>query len=176
MKAIGMIETRGLIASIEAADSMVKAANVSLINKNKTGGGLVTVIVTGDVGAVKAAVEAGVAAASAVGIVHSSHIIPRPAETVGIMLGETKKQKPTKTSSPDALTKQVNDNEKAAGKESNVLIPADFEKMKVVELRSLLRKIEGSALSSEEIKFANKDTLTKEIRKAYKNQNGKIGE
>ena len=76
--AIGMIETKGLVASIEAADAMVKAANVTLIGKELVGGGLVTVLIRGDVGAVKAAVDAGAAAAERVGEVKSVHVIPRP--------------------------------------------------------------------------------------------------
>ena len=77
--ALGMIETKGLVASIEAADAMVKAANVTLIGKEKVGGGgLVTVMVRGDVGAVKAATDAGAAAAQRVGELVSVHVIPRP--------------------------------------------------------------------------------------------------
>ena len=78
LEALGMIETRGLVASIEAADAMVKAANVTLIGTEKIGSGLVTVMVRGDVGAVKAAVEAGGAAAARLGEVVATHVIPRP--------------------------------------------------------------------------------------------------
>ncbi len=77
-EALGMIETRGFIGAIEAADAMVKAANVKLVGKEKTGSGLVTVMVRGDVGAVKAAIEAGGEAARRVGELVSVHIIPRP--------------------------------------------------------------------------------------------------
>ncbi len=77
-EAIGLIETRGLIGSVEAADTMVKAANVSLIAKAYVGSGLVTVIIQGDVGAVKAAIDSGAAAAKRVGEIVSVHIIPRP--------------------------------------------------------------------------------------------------
>ena len=77
-EALGMIETRGLVASIEAADAMVKAANVVLIGTEKIGSGLVTVMVRGDVGAVKAATEAGAAAAGRLGEVVAVHVIPRP--------------------------------------------------------------------------------------------------
>ena len=76
--ALGMIETKGLVGSIEAADAMVKAANVILVGYEKIGSGLVTVMVRGDVGAVKASVDAGTAAASAIGQVVSTHVIPRP--------------------------------------------------------------------------------------------------
>ena len=77
-QALGMVETKGLVGSIEAADAMVKAANVHLIGKVHVGGGLVTVMVRGDVGAVKASVEAGGAAAKRVGELVSVHVIPRP--------------------------------------------------------------------------------------------------
>jgi ethanolamine utilization protein EutM len=78
MQALGMIETRGLVASIEAADAMLKAANVTLQCKEHSGGGLVAVMVRGDVGAVKAATDAGAAAAERVGELISVHVIPRP--------------------------------------------------------------------------------------------------
>jgi len=77
--ALGMIETRGLIGAVEAADAMVKAAKVTLLGKEISGGGLVTVMVRGEVGAVKAATEAGAAAARRVGELVSVHVIPRPA-------------------------------------------------------------------------------------------------
>ncbi|OGP72991.1 MAG: ethanolamine utilization protein EutM [Deltaproteobacteria bacterium RBG_16_50_11] len=85
-KALGLVETRGLVGSIEAADAMVKAANVRLIGKEKVGGGYVTVMVRGDVGAVKAATDAGAAAAKRVGELVSVHVIPRPHEDVEMML------------------------------------------------------------------------------------------
>ena len=77
-QALGMIETRGLIAAIEAADAMLKAANVELVGTEKIGSGLVSVMVRGDVGAVKAAVETGAAAANSLGEVIATHVIPRP--------------------------------------------------------------------------------------------------
>ncbi len=86
LDALGMIETRGLIGSIEAADAMVKAAKVSLIGKEKIGGGYVTVMVRGDVGAVKAATDAGAAAAEKVGELVSVHVIPRPHTEVEMIL------------------------------------------------------------------------------------------
>lgn len=85
-EALGMIETRGLVANIEAADAMVKAANVSLVGNVKIGTGLVTVMVRGDVGAVKAATDAGTAAAQKVGEVVSVHVIPRPHSDVEALL------------------------------------------------------------------------------------------
>jgi ethanolamine utilization protein EutM len=78
--AIGLIETKGLLALVEATDAMVKAANVEIVKRVDIGGGLVTTVVSGDVGSVRAAVEAGASAASQVGELVSSHVIPRPAE------------------------------------------------------------------------------------------------
>lgn len=91
MIALGMVETRGLIGSIEAADAMVKAANVTLIGSEYTGGGYVTVMVRGDVGAVKAATDAGAAAAKRVGELISAHVIPRPHEEVEMILPQRTK-------------------------------------------------------------------------------------
>jgi microcompartment protein CcmL/EutN len=85
-EALGLIETRGLVGAIEAADTMVKAANVTLVSKEEIGGGLVTVMVRGDVGAVQAAVEAGAEAAKTVGELVSVHVIPRPHSEVENML------------------------------------------------------------------------------------------
>ncbi len=84
--ALGMIETRGLVGAVEAADAMVKAANVTLTGRVQVGGGLVTVMVRGDVGAVKAATDAGGAAAAKVGELISVHVIPRPHSEVELIL------------------------------------------------------------------------------------------
>jgi microcompartment protein CcmL/EutN len=85
-EALGMIETKGLVGAVEAADAMVKAANVTLVGYEKIGSGLVTVMVRGDVGAVKAATDAGAAAADRVGEVVSVHVIPRPHTDVEMIL------------------------------------------------------------------------------------------
>ncbi|UCF37755.1 MAG: ethanolamine utilization microcompartment protein EutM [Acidobacteriota bacterium] len=85
-EALGMIETKGLVGAIEAADAMVKAAQVELLGKDQVGGGLVTVMVRGDVGAVKAATDAGAAAAEKVGELVSVHVIPRPHSDVEMIL------------------------------------------------------------------------------------------
>ena len=89
-EALGMIETRGLVGAIEAADAMVKAANVKLVGKELIGSGLVTVMVRGDVGAVKAATEAGAAAAKRVGELISVHVIARPHADVESILPNSK--------------------------------------------------------------------------------------
>ena len=89
--ALGMVETRGLVGAVEAADAMVKAANVVLIGSEYVGGGYVTVMVRGDVGAVKAATDAGAAAAKRVGELVSVHVIPRPHVDVEMILPKASK-------------------------------------------------------------------------------------
>ena len=86
--ALGMIETRGLVAAIEAADAMVKAANVSIVSQSRTGGGLVATLIRGEVGAVKAATDAGGVAADKVGEVIAVHVIPRPHDDLGGILDD----------------------------------------------------------------------------------------
>ena len=90
-ESLGLIETRGLVAAIEAADAMCKAANVTLVGTEKIGSGLVTVMVRGDVGAVKSAVESGMAAASKLGEIVAGHVIPRPHGDVEHILPKVKK-------------------------------------------------------------------------------------
>ena len=97
LEALGMVETKGLIGSIEAADAMVKAANVVLVGKEYIGAGYVTVLVRGDVGAVKAATDAGAAAASRVGELISVHVIPRPHTEVEKILPKLKESVERKT-------------------------------------------------------------------------------
>ena len=90
LNALGMIETKGLVGAIEAADAMMKAANVTLVGKEHVGGGLVAVLVRGDVGALKAATDAGAAAAERVGELVSVHVIPRPHNEIEGILPKVK--------------------------------------------------------------------------------------
>ena len=99
LEALGMIETKGFVALVEASDAMVKAANVDLVGWEKIGSGLVTAFVAGDVAAVKAAVDAGAAAASRIGEVVSVQVIPRPHEDLGGVLSFTKSTASAVTSS-----------------------------------------------------------------------------
>ena len=94
-QALGLIETRGLVAAIEAADAMVKAAKVKFLSRQKVKGGLVAIMVVGDVGAVKAAVDAGAAAGKRVGTVVSSHVIPRPHDDIDLMIPVGSEEKET---------------------------------------------------------------------------------
>ena len=112
-QALGLIETRGLVAAIEAADAMVKAAKVRFLGRQKVKAGLVAVMVSGDVGAVKAAVDAGTAAGKRVGEVVSSHVIPRPHEDIASIIPAdpeenkpvAKKQQTARKPSPKKKTK-----------------------------------------------------------------------
>jgi microcompartment protein CcmL/EutN len=100
-EALGMIETRGLVGAIEAADTMAKAANVQVTGKEKVGSGLVTIMIRGDVGAVKAAIDAGASAAEKVGEVLSTHVIPRPNSDTEKILPKI----PTEKSTEDTVEK-----------------------------------------------------------------------
>ena len=191
MKALGMIETRGLVASIEAADAMVKAANVTLTCKEHVGGGLVTVMVRGDVGAVKAAVDAGAAAAERVGELVSVHVIPRPHEELEGMLTTpapvTPTPKPPKqpeappeeapvspspapkadpVPEPEAPTEEKPEEkaEEAEGVSLADLTDEVLEDMPVVKLRSVARSVGLDTMTRKEIRFAKKEELVAAIR------------
>ena len=190
MKALGMIETRGLVASIEAADAMVKAANVTLTCKEHVGGGLVTVMVRGDVGAVKAAVDAGAAAAERVGELVSVHVIPRPHEELEGMLTTpgpitpTPKppEKPEDPPPPPAEEPPVSQPEPRPMPEPAPEAPAEdggiqladltdevLEAMPVVKLRSAARSVGLNTMTRKEIRFAKKEELVAAIR-AFRDQ------
>ena len=148
MQAIGMVETRGLVASIEASDVMLKSANVSLLLKEHVGGGLVTTIVTGDTGSVKASVDAGAAAAERVGELVSAHVIPRPAPSVGRMLQD---EPPCEEKPNDE--KPVNIDE--------------LRGMTASKLRAILIGRNDSGLSPEEIRRLSKGKLIGLFEKLY---------
>ena len=186
MQARGMVETRGLVASIEAADAMVKAANVRLATKEHVGGGLVTVIVRGDVGAVKASVDAGAAAAERVGDLVSVHVIPRPADEVARMLQpkETVQPEPPKAPEPEPkLDAQPAPKPVQKPKQEPLAQPVqqqqvfeerrpmdELKKLTGSNLRSLLRKQEQVDINNDEINFAKKGELLKAFERAYKKQ------
>jgi ethanolamine utilization protein EutM len=139
-QAIGMIETRGLVGAVEAADAMMKAAQVTLLGSDKTGGGLIVVSVSGDVAAVKAAVEAGITAAERVGELFSSHVIPRPdAQTPQLF------QNKAQTSNPEDLTF------------------ADIKATPVRTLRRLARNYPDFPIQGREISKANKQLLVEKF-------------
>ena len=104
-QALGLIETRGLVAAIEAADAMVKAAKVKFLSRQKVKGGLVAIMVAGDVGAVKAAVDAGTAAGKRVGTVVSSHVIPRPHNDIDAIIPDSPEESPKSESKKEPQNK-----------------------------------------------------------------------
>ena len=188
MNALGMIETRGLVASIEATDAMVKAASVTLISKTHVGGGLVTVMVEGDVGAVKAATDAGAAAAERVGELISVHVIPRPAADVAHILDRRPEPKPEPEPEPPAPEPEPEpevpepEPEEAAHTEEmkeeqpeevnaekmdlSELTPEALGKMTVAKLRIVARELGTTGMSRRDIRFAKKENLIERITKA----------
>lgn len=181
MNALGMIETRGLVASIEAADAMVKAASVTLISKTHVGGGLVTVMVEGDVGAVKAATDAGAAAAERVGELISVHVIPRPAADVAHILDRRPEPKPEPEPEPPAPEPEPEPEEAAHTEEMkeeqpeeapaekmdlSELTPEALGKMTVAKLRIVARELGTTGMSRRDIRFAKKEDLIERITKA----------
>ncbi|NMM65364.1 BMC domain-containing protein [Clostridium sp. P21] len=136
MQALGLIETKGLIASIEAADTMVKSADVSIIEKTYIGGGLVTISITGDVGAVKASVEAGVAAVKKLDeeFLVSQHVIPRPHEELKIIIG------PNDPEDDPASDKEL-ENENNIDKAENTEKVEVVEEAKVIEETKAIEEV-----------------------------------
>jgi len=151
-KAIGLIETKGLVSAIEALDASLKAANVQLVKKENSTGGWVTIVITGDVGSVKAAIEAGSAAAGRLSNLISSHVIPRMACDVVNMVNQQPQRLKTKLES-DA--KSVDTRE----------LTDDLDHYKVVDLRHLARTLEISTMDRNKIKYANKEQLIDAIRR-----------
>jgi microcompartment protein CcmL/EutN len=151
-----MIETKGLVGAIEAADAMVKAANVTLSGKERVGGGLVTVMVRGDVGAVKAATDAGAAAAARVGELVSVHVIARPHEALRPILPGDRAETPTpgEAAEPEANAEPAGDDDA-------------IESMSVLQLRKLARSMKGLPIEGREISTANKAALLGLIKKHY---------
>ena len=185
-----MIETRGLVGSIEAADAMLKAANVTLASKTHVGGGLVTVMVRGDVGAVKAAVDAGAAAAERVGELISVHVIPRPADDVEHILDPLTPPEPPAGPEPelepeteraaepepevepeplaqpepeDPSLEEEDPEEEAHAAELESLSEESMQRMTVARLRAVARALGATGMTRREIRFAKKEELIARI-------------
>ncbi len=168
--ALGMVETRGLIGSIEAADVMVKTANVRVLNTEYLKNGFVTIKIIGEVAAVKAAVDAASAAAARVGQVIATHVIPRPAEEVEPIIKQYDKGRP----SPLAATAEPARPKTAPNRrETKPVIPtpvahddeygAQLQAMSVHQLRALARAVGGLSIMGRQISRANKDVLIREL-------------
>lgn len=175
--ALGLIETRGLVGAIEAADAMVKTANVVLVGKEQTNPALITIKIVGDTAAVKSAVEAGAAAAQRVGQLVSKHIIPRPAEGMEDLI-YTRGSRTKLDVEDELLGGRVEEaDEEPAG--ASYAMPEglteeqqeyyrSLESMTVHELRRHARSVEGLAIYGREISKANKSRLLDELMKVKK--------
>ena len=154
-EAAGFIETFGFVPAVEAADVCVKTANVTLLAKHCSGAGLVTIIIRGDVGAVKAAIEAGTIAADRIGQVITSHVIARPATELDSLLCSYVQPAQAK----DAVKEQP----APTGQGAAVATEAELSGQKTVTLRNMARQLSGFPMSKQEIKFANKASLISAI-------------
>ena len=151
--ALGLVETRGLIAGIEACDAMLKAANVRLVGMEQTVPALITIKVVGETAAVRSAVDAGAAAAERVGTVVSKHVIPRPADDVVAVFVGRPAPRPSAPPIPGAASPRA---ARHAGD--------DLEELTVRELREMAREIEEFPLRGREISRATKDELIALLR------------
>ncbi|HSN59004.1 MAG TPA: BMC domain-containing protein [Clostridiaceae bacterium] len=177
MQAIGLIETKGLIAAVESADAMLKAADVRLLEKTIVGGGLVAVAVTGDVAAVKAAVDAGAAAVIRIGslLLVSQHVIPRPHEDLSSMIGPGEEIEYPAVGDPAA--EEIKETEDALHHKEAVdrmILECGFEgtiealgKLKVIDLRNLARRYMDFGITGRAVSKADKRLLLTEFRKYY---------
>jgi len=183
--ALGLIETYGFVGAVEAADAALKAAEVYVVDLVKVKGGIMTLTLQGEVSAVKASVDAGAASAERLGVLLSSHVIPRLDEEVWPMVLKKEKDKEPPPKDPVKDKKEEPfPVEEEGSEEERPLEPMEeegsqimekplpkqesfskdmMEKLKVVELRRIARTVEGIAIPKNQIKFANKETLLKEI-------------
>ncbi len=154
MQALGLIETKGLLASIEAADTMVKSADVSIIEKTYVGGGLVTIAVTGDVGAVKAAIEAGVAAVKNLNeeALVSEHVIPRPHEELESIIG----------------SKSSVETQEALVSDEKVEEPGEIQETQQIQDAEDLEVVEEIQETEEVEEIQNSDALDNDLDKLHK--------
>lgn len=173
--ALGMVETRGLIGAIEAGDVMVKTANVQLVDTEYIKNGFVTVKCIGEVAAVKAAVDAASAAAQRVGNLITTHVIPRPAEEIEMILRKpqpapkataapAKEEEPKTSKVPAKKTPETPDMFSAPAKGDDEYL-AQLETMTVPQLRTLARGVGGLNIFGREISKANKELLISELMK-----------
>ncbi len=185
--ALGLVETKGLVGAIEAADAMVKTSNVILVGKERTDPAMITVKVVGDTAAVRSAVEAGAAAAQRVSQLISKHVIPRPAEDLKDLIyakgsrteHEVERLLGMAPAFDPAIDKEVEEEEAPAVQEELFTPPTDMSSddrdyfqrlnaMTVHELRSFARKVEGLSIYGREISRANKAQLLKVLMQARK--------
>lgn len=180
MKALGLIETKGLVVAIESADAMLKAAEVSLVDKKLVGGGLVAITITGEVAAVKAAVDAGAAAVGnlCAGSLISQHVIPRPADELALIIPypeeetsiETNAKPEEEASEPELVDDGWNKEtvDLMAAQDGWDPLAARLHGMKVVELRVLARQYEDFSIQGRDISKADKKMLLEAFESYYR--------
>lgn len=176
--AFGMVETKGLVAAIEAADAMVKTSNVRLVGKERTDPALITIKIIGETAAVRSAVEAGAAAAKRVGQLVSQHVIPRPAEGVEeLVFAESFLSEDEIAALLEGSVRPAISKDEVEEVEEDVTFSppqatqrdaylAELMAMTVHELRSYARSIEGLSIYGRAISMANKEQLLEELVKA----------
>jgi len=173
-KALGMVETRGLVASIEAADAMVKAAKVTLVGKERAKAGLITIMVLGETAAVTSAVDAGAAAAQRVGELVSTHVIPRPDDQMSVIIpgGDSKKEvskekpKPAKKTVTEKKEKPVKEKESIRpSKKASPIIEIE-EEIKIKETSSTIDRLREEALGKEVAKKEKEKKVKREKTKS----------
>ncbi|WP_427813978.1 BMC domain-containing protein [Enterococcus sp. 22-H-5-01] len=180
MNATGFIETRGLIPAIEAADVMLKTAQVELVERSIIGGGIVTITVTGDIGAVKSAIDAGASSAQNFGreVFLSQHIIPRPSEQLaGLMFSKKaailpKSKDVGKQTKSMEIKSEIKIEEKISSSKSGTIVDInkltvkeDYKELNVKELRKLAKKYGNLGMTDEELKTANRAVLRQYFEK-----------
>ena len=183
MSALGLIETKGLVAAIEAADAMVKSADVRIIEKHQVGGGLVTITVAGEVSAVQAAVDAAIVAVGRINgaVLISGHVIPRPYDEVSaILLTENEGSQPSQKDTPEIpqdvevapvevepasspAKAEVATDVEAPEEEQQGYTLSELQKLSVSKLRMLVGELEGVSLSKQTVKNATKKKLIEVI-------------
>lgn len=197
MSALGLIETKGLVAAIEGADAMLKAANVRLLEKNLVGGGLVTITISGEVSAVKASIDAAVVAIKRIegAVLVSEHVIARPDVELARILALTPPQNGAATHAQKAPSSFAKTEKVAANTEENaVVVPtanaqaitvksgaktsakadivrheiSQLKKMNVNKLRQIARNLSGLSMTTEEVELANKKDLIEAIVNVYR--------
>ncbi len=171
--ALGLIETRGLVAALEAADAALKAADVRLVSRDRVDAGLITIKLVGDVSAVQAAVDAGARAAERVGILVVAHVIPRPdiglnEQLIYTTIDTRKKKSSTPNTPVSAPITSATSTPTPPSLKTSVLQPhdSDYDAMSVAELRRLARQTSNLPLHGREISRAGKADLIRALRKA----------
>ncbi len=160
-KSLGIIETIGFVPAVEAADAAVKSANVSLIGRQFVGGGMVSILITGDVGSVKASVDAAKSAAQRVGKVKSTTVIARTAQGLETIVKKQKKETPLEKSG--SALNLIASKFPEYGK-------SELEKLTVQELRNLARKLKNFTIAKDKIKYSRKEELIRAIVQNYRKQ------